>query len=222
MEKFSTNTFNKIVWLVSNMYFRNYIAILICILGSCTLLKDSKLLEISTQTDLLKKIPLKQQKFSLELKEDSLVVYFPKSTVLKLFDMYLDTFQLNIDSGVMPIRNNMMLKKYSSMKRLLLEHEYYEIVSISQIDSLNKYDLYEMSLLMEENAEIGFRLYFNDIFCQMLEKGDLAIKEKGRFIDTVYMYQYSESDGLSGSTYVEFITKNGLRICNCPPYFHYN
>ncbi len=203
-------------------FIKSLILIILFINVSCTSLMKKNSLDITTTTELIKEISIKKEKFSLVMEYDSLIVFFPKSSVIEHIDMYLDTFTLKIDSGKNISFNTRMYKKYFSMKSFLIDKEYYKIIDISEIDSLNGINVIERMRYMDENVEIGFTLYFNDIFCMLLDKGDLSIIENERFINKIDKVQYYRGSKYNGYSSIKYFTKSGKEICNCPPIYHYD
>ena len=208
----------------------NRVILVGCVLTFCLFATQCKLIRGSSKHVLITKdtlefiseVKLHKEKFGLSLVEHDLTLYFDKSEVLKLFDLYLDTFQLRIDSGIYPNFNRRYYDKYYKMKQFIIERSNYNIIDISGVDSLKNLNYSERMKLIEENTELGFKIYSKEILCQLIESGDVSIIEGDKFLEKIIQVRYSQWDNSSGWSTIRFVTEAGKTICDCPPILRYN
>ena len=192
--------------------------------GSCNVFQKSRPLEISTVVKRLDTIPLKKERSELILNQDSMIIYFSKSYAMTYVEKCMDTLRQNIDNGLYQKTSKRMILRYSFLLEELRTHDTIRIANIPYIDSLSleNMDYTKRMETIERDENLRFGMYFIDIYCSLLESGQLSIEINDHFVDTIYRNRYTISDQFSGASGISFTTSDGDELYRCRPYFRYN
>ncbi|NQY12078.1 MAG: hypothetical protein HRT71_21490 [Flavobacteriales bacterium] len=165
---------------------------------------------------------MKKEFLNLKMVSNDFIFHFSKSEAIKQFDELLDTLEFRVNNEINVDYSSKMFNRYYSMRELLIQNDKYEIIDFNTIDTLIDLSFMDKIALQNNNTHLGFRLFFTDIQCMLLEQGEVAIVENIDFISKINMVNYSVSNKLNGRSSVKFYTLEGKEICECPPIVHYN
>lgn len=170
----------------------------------------------------VERINLKTRVFKVYQVSKQCTISFPKESMISQIELYLDTFQTNIDSSKHSEYSIRMYQKYNSMKQVLLDNDYYKIVNSTDIDSLQEMSVIDKIEVLETDPNLGFGLYAQDIMCNLLMEGEAGVKINGTILSVILMKKIKESSDFSGSSSTVFTTEQGVPIFQCRPDFHFH
>lgn len=176
--------------------------------------KNAEKLAFVVTENILDTVYVQKTKYDIYMDADDIRIYLPRNNVLKTLSDFIDT--LRIEEKLMHSDvSARMITKYSEMQHLILNNKHFEIMDVSDFDTLNKLDAYQKYLLIDKNAEIGFRYYFNDFLCLFAQEGKLSVYENDDFVDYILKKEHSVSSRFSAKSSIVFSTEHGNQICEC-------
>lgn len=198
--------------------------VLIFLLFGCkegTKLTSSNLLVVE-EIEPIKEISIRTERLEIKLSLEKGTLFFSKDDFVALIDSYINMFKNEIKEGRNIDFNKNLLAKYSDIKNLLSNVLEYNIINPNDIDSLSKRTLYERNKIIENDVELGFKYYFNDLLCQLLDSGNVAVMVDSVFVPFIVKNNFSEKSAGAGYSRILYTTKEKVKLCECPPYFHFD
>jgi len=179
-------------------------------------------METTTTIERVDTVFLMKERSGIVLNLDTMVIHFSKPYMMEYIASNIDTIKNYIDSS--KHNTDYSIKKLNFLLKELTERDTIQIANIPYIDSLSLENMgfQERMKTIDRSDELKFGLYFLDVYCELLESGQLSILIGDNFMDTLYKNRYSISDQISGSSGFSFTTTKGEEIFRCRPYFRYN